>query len=226
MSRGPALLAVASVMAGLTGWLMISPRPGGPWPGRRRPGRVDRLLSRARGSRPIEVAALLDSVAAELAAGQPTRLALVAGAQDLDPAPCPRALAAARIGGDVVAALRADARAPGCADLRALAACWDVAEHSGAGLALAVGRLASGVRAAERGRAELAGEVAAVRASARILAALPLLGLGIAHWIGAQPLTWLVAANPGRVVLLAGVALQAAGLAWLHRIVSVASRSL
>ena len=130
---------------------------------------------------------LLSALAAELAAGQPTVLALESAAVGLEPHPCPQAIAACRTGADVASALRADARAPGCRALRGLAACWEVSERSGAGLSVAVSRLAEGLRAGADAEAQLAGEVAAVRTSARLLAGLPLLGLLIGQWIGAEP---------------------------------------
>ena len=59
-----------------------------------------------------------------------------------------------------------------------------------------------------------------MRASARMLAALPLFGLLIGHWIGAEPVTWLLGSWIGRLVLVAGVGLQLLGLAWLRRMVA------
>ena len=120
----------------------------------------------------------------------------------------------------MAAALRQDAQRPGATTLRNLAACWEVAEHSGAGLALAVSRLADSVRASQESRAQLDAEVAAVRTSARLLALLPLFGLLIGHWIGAEPIAWLLGSWIGRLVLVAGVALQLLGLAWLRRMVA------
>jgi tight adherence protein B len=166
------------------------------------------------------VAELLTALAAELAAGQPTAAALESAAAGLDPQPCPRAVAASRSGADVAAALRADAQVPGARALRGLAACWEVSERSGAGLSVAVARLAVGLRASAEADAQLVGEIAAVRTSARLLAGLPLLGLLIGQWIGADPLTWLTGSWIGRVVLGLGVSLQIAGMAWLHRMVA------
>ncbi|MGB7981302.1 MAG: hypothetical protein WCF36_10995, partial [Candidatus Nanopelagicales bacterium] len=116
----------------------------------------------------------------------------------------------------------AGAHAPDAQALRGLAACWEVAEHSGAGLALAVARLGVGRRQAAEAEAELASELAGVRASARLLAMLPLFGLLIGQWIGAEPLGWLLGSAAGRGVLVAGIVMQLAGIVWLRRMVSVA----
>jgi tight adherence protein B len=180
----------------------------------------ERLAAAVQARRAPPIAELLSALAAELSAGQPTGPALVTAASDLERNPCPQAAVAVRTGGDVAEALRADAAAAGGPALRGLAACWEVAERSGAGLAVAVTQLAEGVRASAEAEAALSAELAAVRTSARILAALPLLGLLIGQWIGAQPLVWLTGSWLGRGVLVAGVGLQLAGMAWLHRMVS------
>lgn len=184
------------------------------------------VIARVRPGPPAPVRELMAGLAAELAAGQPTGAALEQAAAGLDPDPCPRARRVARYGGDVAAALRQDATARGAEPLRSLAACWEVAEQSGAGLSLAVGRLAEGLRASERARAELAGEVAAVRTSARLLALLPLFGLLIGQWIGADPLDWLVGGWAGRAVLAAGLLLQGLGVLWLRRMVAAVRTEL
>ena len=176
---------------------------------------MGRLVAR-RGELPV--APFLAALAAELRAGQPTRAALDLACAGLSPPPCPTARQAARVGGDVPSALRRDARETGAGSLRGLAACWEVAEHSGAGLADAVDRLAHGHRAAHRAIRQLEAEVAAARASARILALLPVFGLLVGHWIGADPLAWLVGTWPGRIALVVGGLLQALGLAWLNRL--------
>ena len=49
---------------------------------------------------------------------------------------------------------------------------------------------------------------------------LPLLGLLIGQWIGAEPLVWLTGTWVGRGTLLAGLALQLLGMAWLRHMVA------
>jgi len=209
-----------SLLAGLATWArgVPAPRRGGDRARADPAGHVGRWWATvAAGRTAPPVAQLLDALVAELNAGRPTRMALDLACAGLAPPPCPQAQQAAVLGGDVPAALRRDSRAPGASALRRLAACWEVAEHSGAGLADAVGRLAEGHRAARRAHEQLSAEVAAARASARILALLPAFGLVIGQWIGAQPLGWLTGTWAGRLALLAGGLLQAAGLLWLHR---------
>jgi tight adherence protein B len=126
----------------------------------------------------------------------------------------------------VAGGLRADARTPGARALRGLAACWEVSERSGAGLAVAVSRLAESLREGAETQAQLAAEVAAVRTSARLLAGLPLLGLLIGQWIGAQPWAWLMGSWVGRAALLTGVTLQVLGMLWLRHMVAAVRDTL
>ena len=220
MSRDVLVLCAAIAAAGAVLLLGAARSADGPAGRRRESSWIDDLVSRLRPAAPPPMAELFSALAAELSAGQPTGLALEAAAAGLEPHPCPRAIAACSTGADVPHALRADARTPGAQALRGLAACWEVSERSGAGLAVAVSRLAESLRAGADADAELAGEVAAVRTSARLLAGLPLLGLLIGQWIGAEPLVWLTSTWVGRGTLLAGLALQLLGMAWLRHMVA------
>ncbi len=145
------------------------------------------------------------SVAVECA-GDPTR-ALLADA-----------LATARTGGDVPAALSRAAAPPGADGLVRIAACWRVAADSGAGFASALGRVAAGLRAEEAGLREIEAELSGARATTRLLAALPLFGILLGHAIGADPLDVLLHAPVGIVCLVLGLVLLAAGLTWTDRI--------
>jgi tight adherence protein B len=168
----------------------------------------------------------LGALATELEAGQSPRAAIrrCAGV----PPTWPAAAGAAQFGGDVAEALVADARAsPLVGDLlRDLAACWRVAERSGAGLAVAVARLAQAARTAEDVRVDLEAQLAAPRATARLLGLLPALGIGFGVMLGAEPLAWLTGTGVGRLCLATGVALTLTGLWWTGRIAAAVERQL
>ena len=70
-------------------------------------------------------------------------------------------------------------------------------------------------RFADRMRASLAG----ARATAAILAALPVVGVLLGQLIGAQPLRFLLGGGAGGALLVIGVGLICAGLVWADRIV-------
>ncbi len=172
--------------------------------------------SRARALRRRQAVSWVDGVVAELRAGRPARLALV----EQPDAPCHRAVAAVRLGGDVVEALHADAREQELALFAHVAACWAVAESSGAGLVAALEQVVASARADEEIRAEISAQLAAPRATARMLAVLPVCGLVLGSSIGASPVAWLLSSPIGWVVLVVGLAEIAAGLWWTGRMVA------
>lgn len=179
----------------------------------------------ARRRRAIErqrVIQCLSALAAELAAGHPPAGALVRCAGD--PSVWPSAAAAASVGADIPSALLIDAE--GAPVLRHLAACWSVSGETGAGLRSAVTMLADSSRAAEDVRADLEAQLAGPRASARMMAALPLVGLLFGVMLGADPLRWLVGCLPGVICLLGGATLIAVGMWWTGRIAAAVERRL
>ena len=175
------------------------------------PARRGRRAAAARRTAELE---WLDALTAELVAGSDPASALASVAAS--EAVCPRAVAAARTGGDVASALVADGAASPA--LRSAAACWEVAAGSGAGLAASLAVLADAARDDERVRAELEAGVAEPRATALVLALLPAVGIALGAGLGAQPLAWLLGAPLGRVVLLVGLVLEAVGAVWAWRI--------
>ena len=171
-----------------------------------------------------EAAELILGLSAELTAGLPLDVALVRAAAT-NPV-CPHAVSAATIGGDVAAALRRDAHDQGLPVLSSLATVWQVAQGSGAGLAAATHRLGSSALAQQRLRRELAGQMAGPRATARVLAVLPVVGLILGSGLGGSPLAWLFGTPIGLVVLVLGIALDIAGLLWIRAMVTKVERRL
>ena len=158
----------------------------------------------------------LEACVAELRAGGEPLAALVLSASSVGRPVVPAACAAVRAGGDVVAALRADAG--GSELLRGVAACWEVAHDSGAGLAEALLTLADSARETERARRELHAGLAEPRATAVVLAALPVLGLLLGALLGADPVSWLLGSPSGLAVLGLGVGFEVLGASWAWRI--------
>jgi tight adherence protein B len=157
-----------------------------------------------------------EGLAADLRAGQPPVAALEAAAGEW-PELAPAA-AAARLGADVPAALRTFARRPGAAQARVLAAAWQVAHRSGAGLADALGMVAVHLRAVRTAARVVATEMAAAAATARLLAVLPAAVLLLGNGLGGHPVRFLLDTPPGLGCLGAGLCLEYLGLLWLGRI--------
>ncbi|WP_298988543.1 type II secretion system F family protein [uncultured Pseudokineococcus sp.] len=105
----------------------------------------------------------------------------------------------------------------------ALAAALDVCERTGAPAALVLHRLAGALREEADARDAREAALAAPRATARVLLALPVLGLALGHAVGAAPLAVLVGTGPGRLAAVVGAVLAAAGWWWTRRLVASAT---
>ncbi|MFC7012565.1 type II secretion system F family protein [Streptomyces viridiviolaceus] len=183
-----------------------------------------RLAGQARRAREIRqdaVIALCGALAGEVRAGRQPGEALLSAAHDSGGLGDAQAavLAAARFGGDVPGALAAAAGQPGADGLRGLAACWQVAVDQGAGLAAGLDRLEGALRAERDQRADLRAQLAGARATAVMLAGLPVLGLLLGVALGADPLHVLLHTGAGLGCLLAGAVLEGLGAWWVVRIV-------
>jgi tight adherence protein B len=98
-----------------------------------------------------------------------------------------------------------------------------VSADSGAGLADGLDRVAQLAAEGRRVADDLAAEVAAPRATARILAMLPFLGLLLGEMLGARPVQWLVSTPIGVGCLVLGSAFLTVGWFWSRRIVAAAA---
>jgi len=212
------VIMLALGAAVLAGWLWWSPHPLD------RAARLGitsghafhrRVWARIRARRARDDGDVLDALAAlaaELRAGQPPVSALQrSGAQVW-----PRAAAAAYLGGDLTQALRTDAMSQPA--LRGLAACWEITARTGSGMAVTVQRLADSVRATQETRVQLRTQLAGPRATARMLAALPLIGILLGHLLGADPIAWLFGSSFGIAVLSLAAACTGVGWWWMTRI--------
>lgn len=189
-------------------------------------GRARGLLGgRRRGvaERRAAVIEFCDGIAVELSAGLPPETALLRAAETLPGlSTLTYVIEAARGGADVVVALERGAGVPGCEGLRLLAGCWRIGVERGGALVAVVEGLADALRDEQTHRDEVALQLAGARASARLLAALPLLGLAMAMALGARPLPFLLGTLPGWGCLVLGVGLDLLGLRWIRRLSSAA----
>ncbi len=183
--------------------------------------RLARQTRQTRERRADAVIALCGVLAGEVRAGRQPGAALLRAARDSGGLGDAQAavVAAARFGGDVPGALAVAARQPGAGGLLGLAACWRVAVDQGAGLADGLDRLDGALRAERDGRADLRAQLAGARATAVLLAALPVLGLLLGAAMGADPLRVLLHTGAGLGCLTAGAVFEAAGMWWATRIV-------
>ncbi|MFB9906234.1 type II secretion system F family protein [Allokutzneria oryzae] len=131
-------------------------------------------------------------------------------------------LSTARLGGDVRSALdRFIEVDPVCGPaLRHLGAVWDTAEKHGVPLAELVEAVHRDLGQRIRFAHQVDSRMAGPRATAAVLAALPVVGLLLGEAMGAAPLVVLVRTGFGQVLLVLGAVLMCAGLAWSTHLTS------
>jgi tight adherence protein B len=162
-------------------------------------------------------------LASELCSGQPPGAALDHAAR-LWPALAPTA-EAFRVGADVPDALRDTAARLDVSDMRLLAAAWQMAQRTGQGLAASVERVVEQLLNARAIRRVVDGELASARATARLVAALPVVALAMGSGTGADPLAFLLSTPAGWLCLGAGLALAVGGLWWIEAIAADVERA-
>lgn len=216
------LIGVGAVVLGMPARSRL--RPTGTVPAWRRTATatrryaVSRWRRRARqDARRRAAAEFVLALAAELGTGAPLATALRRAGEGHGF--LSQSLGAVRVGGDVPAALRADGRDGDLLVLTGLAAVWQVSAESGAGLADAAYRLGAAALQRERMRRELAAQMAAPRATAMVLAVLPVVGLVLGSGLGGAPVSWLLGSPIGLMVLALGAVLELAGLMWVRHMV-------
>ena len=131
-----------------------------------------------------------------------------------------RAVAArARLGADVAAGLRCAAEASAMpAHWYRLAVCWQLAAEHGLAMSTLMRAAQRDITERQRFSARVMSRMAGARATAAILAGLPVLGVLLGQLIGAQPLRFLLGGHAGGWLLVVGTMLACGGLLWSDRI--------
>jgi tight adherence protein B len=102
--------------------------------------------------------------------------------------------------------------------LQRLSAAYDVSERLGAPLADLLDRVEVDLRGIERTRAKVAAQTTGARASAALLALLPVAGVGLGYAMGADPGHALLGTPLGAGCALGALVLQCGGMAWTGRL--------
>lgn len=182
-----------------------------------------RAWERHAGGRVEDTAArVVVALADELRAGRSPPQALAVVAESGGPLAGSLAVAARAtgLGGDTEVALRdVAAAAPAGAELHRLAAAWQLSRTSGCSLADVLDAVAGDARDRRQRRRLVAGLLSGPRATAGLLAALPVLGVLMGSALGADPVRVLTSTGPGQLALAAGVGLDIAGVLWTERLV-------
>jgi len=139
------------------------------------------------------------------------------------PSPVVRAAAAVESPDRIAEALvEAGAGTADEAAWRCVAAAWSVATEAGAPLAPALSRLGDVLHSLDEAHREVEVALAGPRATARIMVALPVLGLGGGALLGFDTLATLFGTPSGLACLGVGLILLAAGRRWTNRMLAAA----
>jgi tight adherence protein B len=101
-----------------------------------------------------------------------------------------------------------------------LAHAWSLGDRHGIPLADLLDAVRADIEQRIRFAAGVQAQLAGPRATAAVLAGLPLLGLGLGQAVGAAPLQVLAGTAAGQVLLVVGTALACAGVLWSARLVA------
>jgi tight adherence protein B len=169
------------------------------------------------------LAGALELLVGELRIGSHPLLAFtIAATESPDPVgPSLRVVATrAGLGADVGEGIRAVAITSEVAShWNRLAVFWDLAAQHGLAISVLMRAAHRDIVDRQRFADRMSAALAGARATAAILAALPVLGVLLGEVVGAHPLRFLFGGGPGGVLLVVGVSLMCAGVLWADRII-------
>ena len=132
---------------------------------------------------------------------------------------CRAVAARARLGADVTAGLRSVAETSALpAQWDRLAVCWELASEHGLAMSTLMRAAQRDIAERQRFSGHVTSAMAGARATAAILAGLPMLSVLFGQLIGADPAPFLLAGHAGGWLLVVGVTLVCSGLLWSDRI--------
>jgi len=179
--------------------------------------RDDRGIAESR-----ELESAIDILVGELRVGaHPAQAFAVAADETAGPVSdsCRAVAARARLGADVAAGLRNMAEASALpAQWDRLAVCWQLAADHGLAMSTLMRAAQRDITERQRFSAHVRSAMAGARATAAILASLPVLSVLMGQLIGARPVAFLLGGHAGGWLLVVGLTLVCGGLLWSDRI--------
>jgi tight adherence protein B len=183
----------------------------------RRRRRSDRGVAEGR-----ELETAIDILVGELRVGaHPAQAFAVAADETTGPVSdsCRAVAARARLGADVSAGLRNMAETSAQpAQWDRLAVCWQLAADHGLAMSTLMRAAQRDIAERQRFSAHVRSAMAGARATATILASLPVLSVLMGQLIGARPVAFLLGGHAGGWLLVVGLTLVCGGLLWSDRI--------
>ena len=169
-----------------------------------------------------ELETAIDVLVGELRVGaHPAQAFAVAADETAGPVAdsCRAVAARARLGADVTAGLRSVAETSALpAQWDRLAVCWQLASEHGLAMSTLMRTAQRDIVERQRFSRQVASAMAGARATAAILAGLPVLSVVLGQLIGANPVAFLLAGHVGGWLLVVGATLVCSGLLWSDRI--------
>jgi tight adherence protein B len=223
--RSPKPSAVTLLAAALTiGWLIAGPA-GAVAAGLLTATIRHRLRTARRGAQALTaadgLAEALRAMTAGLRVGAHPAAAAESAAEDAQPptdATLRAIAAAARLDGDMTRALSTVNTPSLTAALNRIAAAWQLAQRHGLPLADVLDAVRRDLEQRARFSRQVLARLAGPKASALVLSLLPALGVAMGEAMGARPVHVLTNTGTGQLLLVAGVVLLCAGVAWSGRI--------
>jgi tight adherence protein B len=127
------------------------------------------------------------------------------------------------VGGDVVEVWRQQSHRPGHSGLLQLARAWRISIETGAPMSTTLDQVAASLASDQALTHVVNSELAAARATSKVMAVLPACGIGIGYLLGGDPARWLLSGPAGWACLLIGVLLACAGVLWIEALARQAS---
>jgi tight adherence protein B len=132
---------------------------------------------------------------------------------------CRAVAARARLGADVAAGLRTVAETSALpSQWDRLAVCWQLASEHGLAMSTLMRAAQRDIVERQRFSGQVMSAMAGARATAAILAGLPVLSVVLGQLIGADPVAFLLAGHVGGWLLVIGATLVCGGLLWSDHI--------
>jgi tight adherence protein B len=169
-----------------------------------------------------ELETAIDVLVGELRVGAHPASAFAVAAEETDgpvAGACRAVAARARLGADVTAGLRGVAKTsalPGHWDR--LAVCWQLAADHGLAMSTLMRTAQRDIAERQRFSGQVRSGMAGARATAAVLASLPVLSVVMGELIGARPVAFLLGGRLGGVLLVVGLTLVCGGLLWSDHI--------
>ncbi|MBV9721896.1 MAG: type II secretion system F family protein [Mycobacterium sp.] len=176
-------------------------------------------------SRELETA--IDVLVGELRVGaHPANAFAIAADETAGPVAdsCRAVAARARLGADVTAGLHSVADTSALpVQWDRLAVCWQLAAEHGLAMSTLMRAAQRDITERQRFSGQVMSAMAGARATAAILASLPVLSVLLGQLIGADPVAFLLRGHAGGWLLIVGVTLVCGGLLWSDRITARAA---